>query len=76
MAINVTLGKAKTQKEKPFPKLMKHKNDGTILYFYRKGVGIPINNEDYCFSDTEGWASAWIMDAFEDYNQPITIQNA
>lgn len=71
--INVTLGAAETQKEKPFPKLMQH-NDGTITLFTSKGEGTHIVG---CAGAQIGFYSNEIrMTMYTDYNEPITIQNA
>lgn len=75
--IKVTVGEQKTQSEKPFPKLMKLKSNGKLYYFYRKTLGLPLEEPERApDKDLYGkWASGWEMDSFEDYNEPITIQN-
>lgn len=78
MAINVTLGEAKTQEqEKDFPKFMivseNVDNKGMIVLFKSKGVGTVIKGGkswrigEYC--------DAFFMKHFTDYNEPITLQN-
>jgi hypothetical protein len=77
MAVNVTIGESNTQDEKPFPKLMIHK-DGTITRFERIGAGVHV------------WASKTITDRgcimwdklidinmseYTDFNEPLTLQN-
>lgn len=75
--IKVTLGKVKTQKEKPYPKLMTD-TDGVIYYFIRKDYGLPLYKWDEEkweeFSTLE--ATSWKGINMRDYNEPITIQNA
>jgi hypothetical protein len=73
--INVTLGEVKTPEEKPFPKLMIEDCSKDIFYFHRSGVGLPLQQPNR-FLESLTWASAWDMDGFTDYNDPITIQNA
>lgn len=72
--IKVTIGESKTQEVKEFPKLMKCKNDGTLFFFIEAKIGLPLQqkySEDYL----PLWASSWVMERFEDFNEPITIQN-
>ena len=76
--INVTIGESKTQEAKPFPKLMKCK-DNVIYYFIRESYGLPIANWDeerFEMSFENMTAANWDMDEFTDYNEPITLQNA
>lgn len=75
MAIKVTLGEAKPQNEKPFPKLMKNSDYKSIVLFYSSEKGV-------CIVQNEGsivvgqFYEYYNMDFFTDYNEPITIQNA
>ena len=77
--IKVTLGKLKTQEEKPFPKLMKNK-DGEIFFFVRRNYGLPLTDisdgrwpyHDKDFADFSTVAS---KHEFTDYNEPVTLQN-
>lgn len=78
MAVNVKIGESKTQSEKPFPKLMKHR-DGTITRFEKSGSGVHI------FAPKEvpvDYIISWNkivginMSEYVDYNEPITLQNA
>lgn len=82
MSINVTLGEVKTQEIKPFPKLMIVDNnpfEGRIVLFTREKTGMLVRCSE-CQSEymklgtylEDGWA----MQAFTDYNEPITLQNA
>jgi hypothetical protein len=77
--LKVTIGESKPQ-EKPFPKLMKEKGTENIFFFYRSCIGLPLNQSDRYETDDNNvfgtWASGWYMDRFEDFNEPITIQNA
>lgn len=76
MAINVTLGEAKTQEEKPFPKLMRHP-DGCVVFFHEHGKGIClIGDIDPNGTKANTFGNDWGMRNFTDYNEPITIQNA
>lgn len=75
--INVTLGAADTQKEKPFPKLMKSLIDGriTVVHKHPEKVG------KYIGINMSGTGAGSIALDFGivgmvDYNEPITIQNA
>lgn len=74
MAINVTLGEAKTQ-EKPFPKLMVTTDDERIVFFIspQKGICLKVGSVDNSFVGE--YYHKWNMDKFTDYNEPITIQN-
>jgi len=82
MSIKVTLGEVKTQEVKPFPKLMIVHVDpykGRIVLFTREKTGTlvrcSVSQTDYMKVGTiiDG---GWVMEAFTDYNEPITLQNA
>jgi hypothetical protein len=77
MSVNVTIGESKPQEEKPFPKLMIHK-DGTITRFRKSSMGVHV------------WAAKRIIDRgcimwselsdinmseYTDFNEPLTLQN-
>jgi len=79
--INVTLGEAKTQTEKPFPKLM---TDGEGWIVLATGIG---EGEDWEVIRISGfgdnnytYTKAFNLfngpRKFSDYNEPITLQNA
>lgn len=72
--INVTIGESKTQSEKPFPKIMKSKYSGAIVFFISNERGyILVEGRDIKYDTSEfGWA----MNNFTDFNEPITLQNA
>ena len=74
--INVTLGEAKPQEVKPFPKLMRNKEGSLIIFFSEPTNGYVIYLQqglDYYL----GYRSdAWNMLNFSDYNEPLTLQNA
>jgi hypothetical protein len=74
--IKVTVGEQKTQSEKPFPKLMKSKVSGAIVYFTKESYGLVIIESYGTGGDFNSSASGWNMTNFTDYNEPITIQNA
>lgn len=73
MAIKVTLGATEnTQQEKPFPKLMIASKGiwiGNVCFFEKHMEGMLIGPEEF------GYASNFNMGDFEDYNEPITLQN-
>ena len=69
--IKVTVGEQKTKSEKPFPKLMKQKDNGWVMLFLNKTTCIHLTNfncelvNDYSVDKNT-----------VDYNEPITLQNA
>lgn len=78
MAINSMIGEFKPQKEKLFPKLMICKKDGftTIVAFTEPGKGIQlysnhIGNHRFQMKETDRWK----IEDFNDFNDPITLQN-
>lgn len=73
--INVTLGEAKTQKEKSFPKLMISDRE-TIVLFHKPEYGFVIKPGVSTNNTITDSPEGWKMDLFTDYNEPITIQNA
>lgn len=77
--INVTLGEVKTQNEKPFPKLMKHKKNGRINLFYNRTCAtVIINRQDEVpvILGVGEHSTNLNANEYEDYNAPITLQNA
>ena len=73
--INVTLGKVKTQKEKPFPKWMQTPH-GYLVFFTEYGKGVCFK-KPAAANDIIGLYNAdWYMTDFIDCNEPVTIQNA
>lgn len=81
--INVTIGESKTQKVKPFPKLMKCTGDswakGSIVFFISPKNGIRLTSSyegDMSNPAFDGIFNSWDMSNFTDYNEPITLQNA
>ncbi len=78
MAVKVTLGEAKTQTEKPFPKLMKSSETGNIVLFHTLEKGTIISLGEYAGNPYHigEYSSSLNMMIFTDYNEPITIQNA
>jgi hypothetical protein len=75
--INVTLGEVEPQ-EKFFPKLMKGKKDNDVVLFYSEKTGIVIHKDSAAsaFYSFGSYRTDWVMSAFVDYNEPITLQNA
>lgn len=72
MSIKVTLGEAKTQTEKPFPKLMISQK-GNIIFMKDVSQGTIIHHIDP--SVVGYYLENWDMDKLTDYNEPITLQN-
>lgn len=76
MAINITLGEVKTQKEKDFPKLMVwcNKDEFFIVLFTlpKKGVVVSSNIQQWNIGDYD---DDFDPKQFTDYNEPITLQN-
>lgn len=78
MAIKVTVGEQKPQKESPFPKLMVH-TDGTITRFKAPHVGCHIYDPNNTLLRSDGLFKELKeieMHYYTDYNEPITLQNA
>lgn len=79
MAIIAKCGE-KPNEIKDFPKLMKRKknkyfNRNLIVYFSSSKVGMAIVSDHLTFG--KGYYSDdWNMEVFEDYNGPVTLQNA
>lgn len=75
--IKVTLGEAKPQTEKLFPKLMKSTETGNIVLFHSPEKGVVVSLGVYKgnpYSIGE-YSSSLNMMIFTDYNEPITLQN-
>lgn len=74
MSLKVTIGESKTQSEKSFPKLMKSKLTGCIVYFTKPEYGlVVVEGESKSTFDTR--ADGWNMEYFTDFNESITLQN-
>lgn len=72
MGIKVKVATEKENKTIPFPKLMKSINN-TIVLFSSEGIGVVIKSSTaYSVGDHN---TCWDMILFEDYNEPITLQN-
>ena len=78
--INVTLhNEQKKVEAKPFPKVMRLKLDGSLVFFVRPEYGLPLLDTAK-FADS--WdlttikADCWVMKDFEDFNEGLLIQNA
>ena len=67
--INVTVGEQKTQSE--FPKLMKV-SERIILMFNAK-EGVQLNHAN---GEQPHYFDNWVTSQLEDFNEPITLQNA
>jgi len=75
--INVTVGEQKPQQAKPFPKLMTLTKLKGVFLFYDESCCTCIcePNEAHHWKIGEHQTGV-IYGAFEDYNEPITLQNA
>jgi hypothetical protein len=74
MAVTVIVKKVEVVKEKEFPKLMISPKRMIVLFSQNKkgmivDTGTDPNHRILTYLDY------WNMEAFEDYNEPITIQN-
>lgn len=79
--IKVTLGEAKTQEEKLFPKLMVAKklatyDEGIIVLFECEKSGVVLRTVPTSSKWIGYYSDSFVMDCFIDYNEPITIQNS
>lgn len=63
-----------TPAEKPFPKLMRHKPDGRIVYFTEPKKGFQLKNAGI-YENHIGWHHSWCMDNFEDFHGSLTLEN-
>lgn len=79
MAIKVEIPYIKKEVEKPFPKLMICTADSTdkgmIVLFKEKNQGTILKVPDGSSSKVGEYAYISFMRDYEDYNEPITIQN-
>jgi hypothetical protein len=75
MAIKVALGATEnTHQEKSFPRVMKNRIHGFILFMTNYSEGIVLHSKDNQL--LVGYLSKnWIWKDLVDYNDPITIQN-
>lgn len=73
--IKVTIGDEPIQNNvKPFPKLMKsHRGSIVLFHCNEKGICLVMGKDTSTFVGE--YCGTWKMDAFTDYNEPITIQN-
>lgn len=79
MAIIVKSGE-KPNEIKGFPKLMKYKktkefNYDLIVLFDKSKRGMVINS-NWPGLNKGNFSDSWLMDYFEDYNDPVVLQNA
>lgn len=75
--IEVRITPVSVKKTKEYPKLMIG-SDGLIVLFYQetKGTVIKSSSKDVIGFTIGHYSDTWNMDWFDDYNEPITIQNA
>jgi hypothetical protein len=62
---------------KPFPKVMRLKECGSLVYFTKSEYGLPIydGNVKFPWTFSEITADGWHMEDFEDFDSTITIDN-
>ena len=73
MAVRVTIGSQEQPKEpKGFPKLMKSKSSGLIVFFEKRKSGQVLIGDEV--RDSGFIAHDWYMPNFEEFTEPITIQ--
>lgn len=80
MAIKVSVGEPKTQNENSFPKLMMansngNNDEGIIVLFVSLGEGFVIKTVPKSYKKIGYYSTNFIMTCFDDYNEPITLQN-
>jgi hypothetical protein len=75
MSVKVTMENLDTVTVMKYPRIMRLKGSNSLVYFVREGYGLPIVDFSNSWNITEATANNWIMDLFEDYNGPITLQN-
>jgi hypothetical protein len=78
MAVSITTNLDKEEdkvEENPFPKLMISKDtDKLLVFFTGDGEGVILSAREGLHRDRRGiYVDCWGMDAFEDYNEPLTI---
>lgn len=63
--------------DKSFPKIMRTKRTGTLVYFIRSEYGLTLLDRqlEYPCDFKEETAEGWDMDLFEDFIGSITIYN-
>ena len=74
--IKVTVGKQKTQSEKPFPKLMKWNGEKIIIALFKNKEFATILKSDSTEWSVGDYDNYFDMKQWADYNEPITLQNA
>lgn len=57
-----------------FPKLMIHENNGRIILFLKRGVGVVLDKGNDIIQ-TGFYSTSWSKKCYIDYNGPLTIQN-
>lgn len=80
MSIKVTIGESETQKGRGFPKLMiananGGSDEGMIVLFCSESNGIVLSRPLECGKEVGYVSSSFYMQCFDDYNEPITLQN-
>lgn len=73
--IKATVGEQKTQKVKDFPKLMKLSSTKKVIFLFETS-----SNCTCLYSEHPDWGvgehcADLNIDIFEDFNEPITLQN-
>ena len=72
--IKVTVDES-AKESKPFPKLMKDKASMMIVLFVRENKGFVVRKAEGESFDIGHVSGDWDMSYFEDYNEPVTLQN-
>jgi hypothetical protein len=73
--IKVTIGESKPQ-EKPCPKLMTLKESKSIFLFLNERTCVCLGKGSVLNWEVGEYYDGTNISLFEDYNEPITIQNA
>ncbi len=77
--ITVTTNPSQTTEPKSFPKLMiaskSKKCPSRIVFFINETDGICIDTGELKNIKAGAFRESWDIDCFEDYNEPITLQN-
>lgn len=75
MAIKVTKNDVIEKAEQPFPKLMQGRGTGRIVYMTKPSCGLCVDAGEARQFLAGVYSDGWNMDAFTDYNGPVTLQN-
>ena len=73
--INVTVGEQKPQ-ENEYPKIMKGDLGSVVLFIAPKKGTLIVKGSNNSSINFGEYYEGWVMDAFKDFNEKITLQNA